>query len=141
MKKTDPEKYAEVQKEQAIILRDKILELGPTFIKLGQLLSTRIDVLPKVYIDALAVLQDKVPGFSGDVAVDIIEEQFGKPITELYDSFDRNSLAAASLGQVHLAEKDGVKLAVKIQRQGLKNPTPVKNHPVFDSRAQLEHRV
>lgn len=120
IKKTDPEKYKELQKEQAIILRDKILALGPTFIKLGQLLSTRIDVLPKVYIDALAVLQDKVPGFSGNVAVQIIEEQFGKPIDQLYDSFDRNSLAAASLGQVHLAEKDGKKLAVKIQRQGLK---------------------
>ena len=104
-KKTNPEKYSEMQQELAITLRDKILALGPTFIKLGQLLSTRIDVLPQVYINALAVLQDKVPGFSGDVAVQIIEEQFGKPITELYDTFNTESIAAASLGQVHLAQR------------------------------------
>jgi hypothetical protein len=120
LKKGDPAIYSKAKKEIAIRLRDKLLELGPTFIKLGQLLSTRIDVLPREYSDALILLQDQVPGFPGDQAVSIIEQQFGKPITELYDTFDRKPLAAASLGQVHEATLNGKKLAVKVQRQGLK---------------------
>ena len=120
LKKGDPAIYSAAQTRCAVILRDKILELGPTFIKLGQLLSTRVDVLPKEYIDVLNVLQDKVPGFSGDLAIKIIEEELGKPIDQIYDTFNKNALAAASLGQVHEATLNGKKLAVKVQRQGLK---------------------
>ena len=75
--------YSEAQTGLATILKEKILELGPTFIKLGQLISTRVDVVPKEYIDQLKQLQDDVPGFSGELAMKLIEEDLGKPIDQV----------------------------------------------------------
>lgn len=120
LKNGDKTIYSQKKTEIANVLRDKLLELGPTFIKLGQLLSTRIDVFSKEFISALVSLQDQVPGFSGDTAVKIIEEEFGRPIDQIFDYFNTTALAAASLGQVHRAVVNGTEVAVKIQRQGLK---------------------
>ena len=113
----------------AIFIRDGLFRLGPTFVKFGQVISTRTDVLDKEYIDVLKDLQDNVPGFGGDRAVAIIEKELGKPINEVFETFDREPIAAASLGQVHTATYKGQKVAVKVQRAGLKElfDTDLKN--------------
>merc|ERR1719183_15189 len=117
----DKAQKSEARKLIAKDLRQGLLELGPTFIKLGQLLSTRIDILTKEYIDELKILQDNVPGFSGDTAVATIERELGKKLDEVYETFDKRPLAAASLGQVHRAtlKGSGKEVVVKVQRTGL----------------------
>ncbi|MFW5666979.1 MAG: ABC1 kinase family protein [Coleofasciculus sp.] len=97
-----------------------LLDLGPTFIKIGQALSTRADLLPLEYIEALAHLQDRVPAFSGAEAIAVIEVELGQSIHALYREFDPFPLAAASLGQVHKARlHTGEDVVVKVQRPGI----------------------
>ena len=115
------EKQAVRRRAQAIWIRENFLELGPTFIKLGQLFSTRADLFPAEYVEELAKLQDRVPAFSYDQIEEIIESDFGKPVSRLFSSFDPIPLAAASLGQVHRAKlHSGEEVVVKVQRPGLK---------------------
>ena len=102
-------------------LRLALEELGPIFVKFGQALSTRRDLLPTDIADELAKLQDRVPPFDGALAVASIEKSFGQPLGHVFGSFDPVPLAAASIAQVHVAAlKDGREVVVKILRPGMR---------------------
>lgn len=114
-------KQAAKRKTQAVWIRNTLLDLGPTFIKVGQLFSTRADIFPGEYVEELAKLQDKVPAFSYEQVEATIEKELGKKIPELFHNFEPIPLAAASLGQVHKAVLySGESVVVKVQRPGLK---------------------
>jgi len=100
------------------VLLDTLLTLGPTFIKLGQLLSTRPDVLPPAYIDVLSSLQDQVPPADWTAAKEVLEDELG-PVEETFDEFDTEAISGASLGQVYHAVHDGQQVAVKVRRPGI----------------------
>ncbi len=101
-------------------LRMALEELGPTYIKLGQVLSTRPDLVPVEFITELSKLQDKVPSFPFRAVKKIIEAELKQPLEELFDFINEKPLASASIGQVHKARlKGGDEVAVKIQRPGI----------------------
>ncbi|CAN1319574.1 Protein ACTIVITY OF BC1 COMPLEX KINASE 8, chloroplastic [Linum perenne] len=102
-------------------LKESILRLGPTFIKIGQQFSTRVDILAQEYVDQLSELQDQVPPFPSETAVSIVEEELGAPVEDIFDRFDYEPIAAASLGQVHRARLKGQEVVIKVQRPGLKD--------------------
>jgi ubiquinone biosynthesis protein len=118
-------------------LRLAFEELGPIFVKFGQALSTRRDLLPVDVADELAKLQDSVPPFSGDIAVAMVERTFGKPLSELFAGFDSIPLAAASIAQVHAATlKNGDEVVVKVLRPGMREVIDL-DLEVLDALAEL----
>lgn len=103
-------------------VRKVLEELGPTFIKLGQIMSNRPDLLPKELIYELEKLQDSVPQFSGKDAQKLVENELGKPIYEIFKNFETCPIASASVSQVHRAELiDGEEIVVKVQRPGIEH--------------------
>lgn len=113
------ERRAERQQQRAQWLTRQLLELGSAFIKLGQLLSSRPDILPAGWVSELASLQDNVPAFSFDRVQTVLEEELGQRCAEVID-LDPQPLGAASLAQVHRASlRSGRQVVLKVQRQGL----------------------
>jgi ubiquinone biosynthesis protein len=118
-------------------LRLALEELGPIFVKFGQALSTRRDLLPPDIADELAKLQDRVPPFPGDVAVAMIEKTFGRPLIELFGTFEAVPLAAASIAQVHAATlQNGDEVVVKVLRPGMREVIDL-DLEVLDALARL----
>ena len=115
-----PDAVAARKRSLAVWLREGLVKLGPTFIKIGQQFSTRVDVLSPEFVQELEKLQDNVPPFDSALAVATVERSLGGKVGDLFDEFDPQPIAAASLGQVHLARLAGERVVVKVQRPGLK---------------------
>ncbi|GEA26925.1 putative protein kinase UbiB [Microcystis aeruginosa NIES-4325] len=115
-------------------LVDHLMNLGPTFIKIGQSLSTRADLIPLEYIEQLTKLQDRVPEFNSQEAIRVIETELGQTIDNLFESFTVSPLACASLGQVHRARLlSGEEVVIKVQRPNLEG--------LFNLDFELLHRL
>lgn len=129
--KDDDGPIAETGMAKAEDLATDLEKMGPTFIKLAQLLSTRADLIPGPYLDALARLQDNVEPFSYDEVEQIVSDELGVRISKAFTEFEQVPMAAASLGQVHAATmRDGRAVVVKVQRPGIRE-TIVKDLDVL----------
>ena len=106
---------------EAEALAADLERMGPTFVKLGQLLSTRPDLVPPPYVDAHSRLQDRLEPFPFDEVRRIVGEELGKEVEEAFATFEERPIAAASLGQAHAATlHDGRRVVVKVQRPGVR---------------------
>jgi ubiquinone biosynthesis protein len=117
-------KFKRIEGDRKLTLPERVRltfeELGPTFVKLGQVLSTRPDLIPHEYAEEFKKLQDRVPPVPFELVKKTIESEFRRPLSEIYKTFDENPLAAASIAQVHEATLlDGSEVVVKVQRPGI----------------------
>ena len=119
-----------------------LVDLGPAFIKAGQALSTRPDLVPPVLLEELAQLQDQLPGFDSGLAMACIEEDLSEPIDQVFEQLDLEPISAASLGQVHKGKlKNGQQVAVKVQRPGLREQITLDLYMVRNIAAWLNRNV
>ena len=126
---------------RGVRLRLALEALGPIFVKFGQVLSTRRDLLPVDLADELARLQDQVPPFAPELALAQIEEAFGRPAAEVFEAFEATAVASASIAQVHFAVlPGGVEAAVKILRPGML-PVIRRDIALLDTAAMLVERL
>ena len=120
--------WRRLEQPRAERLRLALEALGPIFVKFGQMLSTRRDLLPQDIADELAKLQDQVPPFSSALALATLEKVYGKPIHQVFQQFDTDPVASASVAQVHFAVlHDGTEVAIKILRPGI---APIIAHDI-----------
>ena len=123
-------------------LTNLLVDLGPAFVKAGQALSTRPDIIPVVLLEELSQLQDQLPGFSGDKAMELIEEDLDKEINDIFSQIDKEPISAASLGQVHKATlKNGDIVAVKVQRPGLREQITLDLYIVRNIASWLKNNI
>ncbi len=133
--------FRPLSESRGVRLRRALETLGPIFVKFGQVLSTRRDLLPTDIADELAKLQDRVPPFESAAAIAEIERAFGKRIDEIFRRFDPVPIASASIAQVHLAElPDGTEAAVKVLRPGML-PVITRDLALMDAAAGLVERL
>jgi len=110
---------ADQHRRRAERLTATLADLGPTFIKLAQVFAARADILPEPYLSAIGTLTDQVPPLPAGVAQQVVREELGRDVAELFERFDAEPLAAASLGQVHRASYGGREVVVKVLRPGV----------------------
>ncbi|QDT52650.1 putative protein kinase UbiB [Caulifigura coniformis] len=123
-------------------IRMAFQDLGPTYIKFAQVLSTRPDVVPAEVIEELSLLQESVPDFPSDEAVRMVEHELGRPVSELFKEFDLTPMAAGSLAQVHRAiHHDGRQLAVKIRRPNVVSLVERDLSLMFDLAALIDRHI
>jgi len=135
-------KDPDVARARAKEAADLVASLGPAFIKAGQALSTRPDIVPPLLLEELAQLQDQLPGFESALAMACIEEDLGAPVSEIYAQLDPEPISAASLGQVHKGVlHNGEKVAVKVQRPGLREQITLDLYIVRNIAAWLNRNV
>src|SRR5262245_24331849 len=127
--------------DRGVRLRRALETLGPIYVKFGQVLSTRRDLLPLDIADELAKLQDRVPPFDGELAVAEVERSLGRPIDALFSSYEKTPVASASVAQVHLARlHDGTEVAVKVLRPRVEDAI-ARDLELLESAARLVERL
>ncbi|AFY45328.1 AarF/ABC1/UbiB kinase family protein [Nostoc sp. PCC 7107] len=135
-------KVVKNDRRRAVQLRELLTQLGPAYIKIGQALSTRPDLVPPVYLEELTKLQDQLPPFPNEIAYQFIQEELGAPPEEIYTELSIEPIAAASLGQVYKGKlKTGEEVAVKVQRPDLRERITIDLYILRRIAGWVQHNV